>query len=328
MRGSRETGGLFCLSKARGVLLGLATLIIAIVHAPYEPAEGSFLLFLRFFGSGAVDIFLLLSGMGLWFSFSKNGNVGFFWKKRLLRLLPPLLPILLICAVFTADGVFDFLIKLFLVDLWVTGDRTFWYFSLLVLLYLFFPLIFKAVKRWGARAVLAATALTVVIAVLLYFAFPTVFSHIEIALLRVPVFFFGTWIGKYVAADMRMPPTAVTVASYLLLSIILYFVWETPIVGRLLNGVTGVLFALASAPFLAKRREAFLPRALSRLGIYSAEYYLIQEKFQLMMMRLEKLRPDIFLPVTGEPLIFVPLSLVLTLVFAVMLHHGVECFST
>lgn len=324
MRGSCESGGLFCLSKARGVLLGLATLIIAIVHAPYEPAEGSFLLFLRFFGSGAVDIFLLLSGMGLWFSFSKNGNVLSFWKKRLLRLLPPLLPILLVCAVFTADGAVDFLMKLSLVDLWVTGDRTFWYFSLLVLLYLFFPFIFKTVKKWGVRAVLAAAVLTAGISVLLYFVFPTVFSHVEIALLRVPVFFFGIWIGKYVAADRRMPPTGVTVVSYLLLSAVLYFIWEMPIVGRLLNGAAGVLFALALAPFLAKRRGALLPGALSKLGIYSAEYYLIQEKFQLMMMRLGKLRPDIFLPVTGEPLVFVPLSLILTLVFAAMLHHGVE----
>ncbi len=265
-----------------------------------------------------------MSGMGLWFSFSKNGNVFSFWQKRLLRLLPPLLPILLVCAVFTADGVFDFLMKLFLVDLWVTGDRTFWYFSLLVLFYLFFPLIFKAVKRWGVRAVLAAAVLTAGISVLLYFVFPTVFSRVEIALLRVPVFFFGTWIGKYVAADRRMPSMGVAAASYLLLSVVLYFVWETPIVGRLLNGAAGVLFALALAPFLAKRKGAILPRTLSRLGIYSAEYYLIQEKYQLMMMRLGKLRPDIFLPVTGEPLVFVPLSLFLTLVFAMILHHGTE----
>ena len=33
-------------------------------------------------------MFLLLSGIGLFFSFSRDGRVLSFWKKRLLRVLP------------------------------------------------------------------------------------------------------------------------------------------------------------------------------------------------------------------------------------------------
>ena len=81
-------------SKYRGVLMGIATIMILIIHS-YEcnvnyPDVLNGMLKKTYIG---VDIFLFVSGLGIWYSLSKNDGFLEFYKRRILKILPVFLPI-------------------------------------------------------------------------------------------------------------------------------------------------------------------------------------------------------------------------------------------
>ena len=91
------------LSRHRAALMGLAMLFVMFFHVPM--AKGELMYGVVRLGNIGVDMFLFLSGIGLWFSWTKgipryevrgtryeNGNLiprlGAFYRKRLLRIYP------------------------------------------------------------------------------------------------------------------------------------------------------------------------------------------------------------------------------------------------
>lgn len=83
---------LYSISAARNVLFGLSTLIILFFHSSILiPESLPVLNFIQETGNIGVDIFLFLSAVGLYFSFSKKECVAIFTNGRMLRILPPLL---------------------------------------------------------------------------------------------------------------------------------------------------------------------------------------------------------------------------------------------
>ena len=75
------------ISKFRTPLMGLATLNVMLLHI-FQNFEmlGSDVIF-YVFESGA-DLFMLLSGFGLFYSVDKGGSLGSYFKKRFLRIYP------------------------------------------------------------------------------------------------------------------------------------------------------------------------------------------------------------------------------------------------
>ena len=74
------------ISRYRGELMGAAMLFIILFHVGLsrgDPFYG-----LRRCGNVGVDMFLFLSGIGLWFSWIKHPSVSHFFKRRYLRIYP------------------------------------------------------------------------------------------------------------------------------------------------------------------------------------------------------------------------------------------------
>ena len=75
--------------------MGMAILSILIFHYTEDcytvgiNYSGIVKLYKTYIGSSGVDIFLLLSGLGLYYSFSKNNSIKDFYSKRLKRVLVP-----------------------------------------------------------------------------------------------------------------------------------------------------------------------------------------------------------------------------------------------
>ena len=75
-------------SKYRTLIMGLATLSVLIFHYTDDKRiyaygfEGLTFLYNRLVSSGGVDIFLLMSGLGLYYSWKKNPNYKEFISKR------------------------------------------------------------------------------------------------------------------------------------------------------------------------------------------------------------------------------------------------------
>lgn len=81
------------LSKYRTELMGIASLWVMLHHNFFDwPPMLSSLQNLSSYGSLAVDIFLLMSGIGLYFAFEKcPPPLTQFYRKRLSRVLVPYL---------------------------------------------------------------------------------------------------------------------------------------------------------------------------------------------------------------------------------------------
>lgn len=199
-------------SKYRGELMGIAIMSIMFFHycenvlANYDSGihytVGYW--YNMLIGSIGVEIFLFVSGMGLYFSM-KNGNGGDalgFYKKRFVRVLIPYLIYAsiawLIMDVIQQDkGIAFFVYDLSTLGFWFDGRKTIWFVAFILIMYMFFPLIYDMIeaKRGGVKTA-AAIAITVCALECLRSANPGAYSNTEIALTRIPVFLLGAYLGK------------------------------------------------------------------------------------------------------------------------------------
>ena len=102
------------ISKYRGMLMGIAAISIILFHFSNECKAANLHYYpwnefiLNFISSSGVDIFLILSGYGLYYSFKKNNNVKKFYKKRFIKILIPYiifcLPAIIIRYIFMEAG--------------------------------------------------------------------------------------------------------------------------------------------------------------------------------------------------------------------------------
>ena len=123
MKGEGKRYNLRVLSTYRTELMGFATLLIIICHAPANGVAMPALLdkILRWGGIG-VDIFLFCSGLGMYFSLQKNTNWKRWYIHRYLRLLVPFLlfaiPYYLFRWAIDGDDVWRFLGNISTVSFW------------------------------------------------------------------------------------------------------------------------------------------------------------------------------------------------------------------
>lgn len=186
------------ISLYRSHLMGIAMLMVVFHHLPVEINNPIFHYIKQNAGFG-VDVFLLLSGMGLYFSMSKDGStLKQYYVNRMIRIFP--IYVLVIAGVMIVTGTFDW-IKFFLqvttIGWWTTGVCYDWFIPTIVLLYLLFPLFYcNVLKHKGLRTVLGG----VIVVVLMYVAFLLLFSYGSNfqMWLRFPVFFLGAVVGKLI----------------------------------------------------------------------------------------------------------------------------------
>ena len=111
-------------SKYREILMGMAILSILIFHYTEDCStfginyNGFVKLYKTYIGSSGVDIFLLLSGLGLYYSFSKDNTIKNFYFKRVKRVLIPYLIVSVPVYIwydffYLSDGIIGFVKNLF-----------------------------------------------------------------------------------------------------------------------------------------------------------------------------------------------------------------------
>ena len=324
MTKSRKTFNLFAISEARNVIFGLATLWIGLFHSNYLSLEhytnNQFLIdvFKNFRGSGniGVDMFLFLSGVGLFFSFSKDSRVGEFWKKRLTRVLPTAF---LIAVVYFSlryvhgkeSGLLAYVSRVTFTYFFVTGERVFWFISLILALYIVFPIFYRIIERFRLWGMLGTVAAIIVLNFLCRAIAPGFYSMWEVALCRVPSFVVGIWAGKFVKEkreiDIRWLWAFFAVFVIFMTLVINY----TPIIKALVPGYTkeqetmyiffyrycGSIAAMALVVLLSwictsirhAGRGNTLRNFFEFVGMYSMEYYMIYLNLNHYLERIYKI---------------------------------------
>lgn len=154
--------------------------------------------------SSGVDMFLFLSGMGLYFAFSKNSSLKRFYERRVLRILPTFL-IVAIPAYIWKDlvltpGEFTFAADFFNISFITDGHRWFWYVYAILVFYAVFPLLYRLIFS-GERPLLR-TCIIIAVSILgtiaLGFFDAELLKNTEIMLTRFPVFVLGCYAGKLI----------------------------------------------------------------------------------------------------------------------------------
>lgn len=175
------------VSDHRTELMGVAMIFIMASHTIGRFAP---------FGNIGVEWFLILSGVGLYYSLSKDDNLKRFYNKRFRRIIPTYL--LVAIPFFLIQFPFDpckFLIRISGLNLAFYWERYFWFIPMILICYLIAPFYYRLVhqKRWS---IILPFALAVVV-YFLSFHMPKT----EIMVTRFPIFLLGMHLGKAVFED-------------------------------------------------------------------------------------------------------------------------------
>ena len=296
------------ISKYRSEIFGLAILSIMVFHFSEDysgalakglVASGSLttsvvMLWYKAIGSVGVDIFVFLSGMGLWFSYSKKEDTLAFYGRRLTRLLPSYLiagiPLWLVVDVLLRDtSILQALLDLSFITFLTQGVRTIWFIGFILVMSLIFPVFYHIMKK---RPVIGLIACYVAFAVLLVFLkanHPSGYGRIEIAFCRVPVFILGVFMARYIKADRTLPVwfAVITILLLTVFDLVLQFKIldssQNAKYFRFLDSVLAVgliflivgLLALLDQGLSDSRVWGAVHRFLQWTGAYSLELYVI-----------------------------------------------------
>ena len=197
------------ISKYRQELMGLAILGVLFSHIISLGQITNHIVTLSFkvfdnlvFTQG----FLLLSGFGLYYSWTKEHSIRHYFKKRIGRLMIPFwvmsVPFYLyVCAILNNDYG-KFVENILTAYFWLHGNNGMWYISITVLLYILFPLLYKVIFSKPNPKAVTARALFVFILMeaingLIYVFAPSYYNMVSIGITQAPIFVIGMLFGYY-----------------------------------------------------------------------------------------------------------------------------------
>ena len=288
------------ISRLRPYLMGIATLWITFYHSKYlNLFQSEFLtrtrllgIFTRIesIGNCGVDLFFFLSGLGLYFSYSRlleNGlhPVKTFYIRRYRRILPPILIVtVLTFGLIEVADLANWAGGVFLYGYYIPSltRGNFWYLSATVVLYLVFPLIHRLLRgtRGGAGAVGMILVSLISVLVVRTFAEEYFYNHACLMMTRLPVFILGAYAGKLCMNHRKIPVIFPLLAvPFSVVLVVLIADCPLPHHYRFYEFTVFVpCFVLAHAYVFSKIRNwGFLTRSVMTIGTYSMEIYLIFE---------------------------------------------------
>lgn len=286
------------ISEYRDRIFGVSLLLIILHHfgedlasavaeglAPADTIKAFCMInYWKYVGSIGVEVFLFLSGMGLYYSFSRDSRLGMFYKKRLARILPAYL---IVGVLFWS--VKDFHIQhlsaiRFFKDLsflsFFSGVYTIWYIGFILTMYLFFPIFYSVIYRSKSSrlGMVVLLELYILFAVTLRVVSPELAGHVQIALLRVPIFLVGIFMAQYIKRDVRIsyPVIWLYIAAVFVMN---YFVVRSGIDEPLVTRHTDLLFGIGVLLLITMvlhwlRNVHWLNALLSLIGAYSLELFM------------------------------------------------------
>lgn len=314
------------ISRYRGELMGAAMLMIILFHVSLPRSDMFF--GLRRMGNVGVDIFLFLSGIGLWFSWVKTPSLSHFYKRRLLRIYPAwlimatlfYLPDYLGPQKFSSsliDLIGDITINW---DFWIHDELTFWYIPATMMLYLWAPFYMKLIIRHPIYRWLPVAMIMWCILVQYVTPINHAVGHIEIFWSRVPIFFIGINCGDAVRNKKTMDGASIWMILILFFMSLLSSIFlEQQLHGRFpifLERMLYIPLTVTSILILNRvfrRTPRWFNSAFAFVGALSLESYLIHAHF--VLVRIEPLH------LTYWPTFL--LCVVITLPLAWLLHTAI-----
>ena len=292
--------------------MGFAMIIVMLFHVPLSRSDAFYGLMRC--GNNGVDMFLFLSGIGLWYSWTKPSSESSFWEKlrkfyfrRFLRLYPAWLIIASLYYIpqYWPNGggyspnMFHLIANILVGwSFWRIDDLTFWFVPAIMALYLIAPFYMRLIQR---DRIWRWLPLVTILWYLLVRDWPPLWKsvgYVEIFWSRIPVFLLGINAGEWVMPPLN-PPSRGKDSSLFTLHSSLFFLlslWYCVYVEGHRHGAFPpaaermVYIPLAvSAMFLMckvfRHAPSWLLRAFTFVGGISLEIYLIHIQFVLVYVK-------------------------------------------
>ncbi len=320
------------ISRYRGELMGAAILFVILFHVGL-PREDAFF-GLKRMGNIGVDFFLFLSGMGLWFSWTKNPSLRQFYLRRFLRIYPTWL--LIACLYYIPDylnleltghrgqstNIIDLIGDITINwDFWLHDELTFWYIPAIMLLYLVSPFYMSLIIKHPTYRWLPV--LMIIWCVIVQYVTPIheAIGHLEIFWSRVPIFFIGINIAAAVKRKQTIEGSSIwiigitfiiTLASCIFLEQVKH--GQFPLFLERMLYIPLTITAIILLNRIFSHTPKSINKALMLFGTLSLELYLIHAHFVLDYLERNNWSYwPTFLAATS-----------ISLILAWLLHNGVE----
>jgi len=195
------------IAAHRQFIYGISALWILCSHMNFTAPKRGISLILRLLqdtGTCGVEVFLFLTGFGLYGALNRNPDVKRFYRRRLVRVLLPALVVLLGCDLIVCSRLFGYDINLQFLLTWPWDDRL-WYVSFILVMYLIYPLLHKWIRPENKKGWFIAFALSFAACFLVEILHGGVPKEILRLLTRIPVFLLGCMLAPAVEANRRVP---------------------------------------------------------------------------------------------------------------------------
>lgn len=320
------------ISKYRQEIYGLSIVWIVLLHGAIlnrlkVPAALDGLFVILRHGNIGVDIFLLLSGISLYYSFTKDNNLQSYYKKRFTRILVPYGIIggvyFLYWDVILRGDALLFLRDFFMFNFIFKGNKLVWYVLMILSCYLIYPLIYSAFYnedgsyRKGSLIRLAVLmAYFIMAAFIIRRFYLKQYNNIEIMLTRFPVFILGSFVAGQVKGGKKVPWYGMLVAW--IGAITSYFVFERQVTDdiyqRYYYMIIAVCLVLVFAWLFDRIRLGFLHSFFKFFGAISFELYLTHILIRNLYMKTEWYNGRVY---AKYLLLMIPALIVAILVYTV-----------
>lgn len=287
--------GLEKLSKFRKQIMGFAILLIVICHSTLyleNVVISTAYRIAKQLSKIGVDIFLLMSGMGLFYSFSNNKDIGKFYKKRIKRIIPQYLIVVVVAGIvsiaLSMESITTFLWKYSLISFYTDAEMAVWFIAAILLLYLLFPMIYKLLDK-SEYLIYAACILIYCVSLFISISAPvgtTARMVNEAFFVRIPTFLVGMVIAKKLQKGQTSNYTwkqyvwVFLTGTLCVVFLIVNAMFDTPYsrwIERFAFMPTAICLALIFGSCMEKCNE-YICGVFCFLGDITLELYLIHER--------------------------------------------------
>ena len=215
------------LSKYRAQLMGIATIFITLCHTSFafngvlSQLDGLMI----YLTKSGVDIFLLLSGLGCYFSYAKQPKYLAFQEKRFVRIMLPyllvIIPVIVLEILFEGKSLLSAVFTESIFSFYTNGYLNLWYISAILLLSILFPFVYYLVNKKFIYTVIVCFVIAIIVFAPFWEYAPLGFKEVNsIFFSRVPTFILGAYIGKIIFQNNSQANTkSIEIHKYLIITV-------------------------------------------------------------------------------------------------------------
>lgn len=181
------------LFRYRTEIMGIAAIMIILGHTVYWGIDYGLLTPLLILGYSGVDVFLFLSGFGLFYAMSKTSAVSSFYYRRFIRVIPTFVALMCLASIMHYK---TWTLGWFLNPM--TWFYSYWYIPFILLMYLIFPFFYRILKVWNKYWIVSIICIfsLLFLTILIKKGITIGESPYMCCAARIPIFFMGTFLAS------------------------------------------------------------------------------------------------------------------------------------